>query len=1071
MKVKKLLQCMIERPRSIGTAVAMLTVFFLFSVRVAASESGVGKNVKASQQTGRTVTGTVIDESGELLTGASVMEKSTTNGIITDLNGKFTLNVSEGAILVISYIGYLTQEIPTGNATDIRVVLKEDSKALEEVVVIGYGTQRARDVTTSVANIQMNNIKSMPVSGVDQALTGQVAGVQINSSNGIPGGGPQIKIRGLGAVGADNQPLYVIDGFPLPSVSNATGGKERSNPINDIPPQDIASITILKDASATAIYGSRGANGVILVTTHRGRSGAPRVQVTAYTGISEVLPQEKPNMMNATEFATFQKERYEDNGVAVPEIYRNPEQYGKGTDWFEELTRIAPVNEVNLSVSGGNEKITSYFSAGYLDQQGVVRETGYQRLSLRTNVDAQLGKIKLGLSMAPSISQKKRDVNGGDGRNAELGWTATTSPIGAVKNPDGSWNQVINDGPGSAAWNYSNPVQRLYEIDQQTKAERLIGSLFGEWEIIPDLKFKTSFNADWWESNFDQFVPSTITSTINADRIPQPSVPSSRIYHEGYFNYAIENTLTYRKKIGDHSLDALLGYTFQKQTSNSSDFNGNDYTGDEVQTMNAAARIGSWGSSISDWSLISYIARVSYNYHQKYMATATVRMDGSSRFGQQNRWGTFPSASLGWRLSDEDFLKEVSWISDLKLRTSYGLAGNFSIGDYTYMSQVTTANYILNNALAGGRRMNAVGNPYLGWERVFEWNLGGDFGFFNDRILLLVDYYRRNTRDLLLDVEIPSSSGYSTAKENNGDLQNTGIEFTLTTRNISKADFSWTTGANIAFNRNKVIALGRGNASITSGFSGEQNPTHISIVGKPLAMFYGYRVEGIYTEDDFIKNEDGSYTPKPGVAAFPGAIPGNIRMKDVDGSGNITPVNDYEIIGNPYPDFTWGMSNVFTYRNWDLRIQMTGSVGGQLMKTQYEYTHNIDGIFNVTKDMANRYRSPQQPGDGRTPTTAGSSTGRVIYRDVNSDWILDNDYLWFKNITLGYTMSNIAKVISSMRIYFSLQNALLFTGYDGNPEVTNYGNSGSKAGALVPGVDYTTYPVPRIYTLGLNISF
>ena len=325
------------------------------------------------------------------------------------------------------------------------------------------------------------------------------------------------------------------------------------------------------------------------------------------------------------------------------------------------------------------------------------------------------------------------------------------------------------------------------------------------------------------------------------------------------------------------------------------------------------------------------------------------------------------------------------------------------------------------------------------------------------------DFYRRNTKDLLLDVEIPASSGFTTAKENNGDLQNTGVELSITSRNIQKGDFMWTTNANIAFNKNKVISLGRDNATLLTGESGEQSPTHITMVGKPLGLFYGYVVEGIYSQADI---------DNPNVAKFPGAIAGNLKVKDVDGNGEITAVNDFDIIGDPHPDFTFGLTNTFTYKKLDLRIQMTGSVGGQLMKTQYEYTHNIDGIFNVTKDMANRYRSESQPGDGRTPTTSGTSRGRVIFRDVNTDWIKDNDYLWIKNITLGYTLENgMGKLFSNARFYLSLQNAFLFSSYDGNPEITNYGNSGTKSGTMVPGVDYTGYPVSRVYSLGLNLTF
>lgn len=1000
------------------------------------------------------ITGVVNDESGEPIIGANVIEKGTTNGIITGLDGRFSLQVSSGAILQVSYIGYIPQEIPIGNRTSFSVALKEDLQSLEEVVVVGYGTQRARDITTSVANVSMRNIREMPVAGLDQSLTGQVAGVTINNSNGIPGGGPLVQIRGLGAVGAGSQPLYVVDGFPLPSTSD-----QKSNPINDIPPQDIASITILKDASATAIYGSRGANGVILVTTHRGRTGKPSIKVNAYTGIQEVIPEEKPNMMNATEFAQFQKERFEDLGLEVPKLYQNPEALGKGTNWFDELTRVAAVNEVNLSITGGGDNITSYASIGYMKQDGVVIETDFERMTARVNVDAKLGnRFNIGLNLAPTFTWKTRDMTGGNGRDHELGWAVAANPIAPVYNADGSYNTMIGDETGTT-WNYPNLVQAMKEINQRTKSQRMIASVFGEYEIIKDLKFKSSFNVDWYGSNYTSFRPSTLGNVNSAP----PSIPSSKYRQTNYLNWASENTLTYMKNIGDHSISGLLGFTFQTQKNEGGDFDGNDYTSDEIETFNAAGRVGGWNSWVDDWALISYLARVTYNFKQRYLLTAAIRWDGSSRFGEDNRWGTFPSVSAGWRLNEESFLKNTKWISDLKLRASYGLAGNFDIGNYTYMSQITKANYVLNGSLAGGRRMNSVGNPNLGWERVYEWNIGLDFGIFNDRVLFLADFYRRNTKDLLLDVELPASSGFSSAKENNGNLQNTGLELSVTSRNISNGDFAWTTNANIAFNKNKVISLGRDNAPLLTGYSGEQNPTHITMVGKPLGLFYGYVVEGIYTQEDI---------DNPNVPKFPGAIAGNIKMKDVDGSGDITAVNDFDIIGDPYPDFTFGLTNTFMYKNLDLRIQMTGSVGGQLMKTQYEYTHNIDGIFNVTKDMADRYRSESQPGNGRIPTTSGSSRGRVMFRDVNSDWIKDNDYLWIKNITLGYTFDNgIGKIFSNARFYFSVQNAFLISGYDGNPEITNYGNSGAKSGSMVPGVDYTGYPVARVYSLGMNLTF
>jgi len=1007
------------------------------------------------------ITGTITDTKGEALPGVTVSIPGTTKGTASDLQGKYTISVPEGSVLVFSFIGFETQNIPIGDRSVIDVVLREDLESLEEVVVVGYGTQRSQDVTGSVASITMENVENLPVSGFDQALSGQIAGLQISTSNGIPGGGPQVQLRGVGAIGAISQPLYVVDGFALSSTSN-----QISNPMNDIAPQDIRSITVLKDASATAIYGSRGANGVIIINTKKGSSGETQVQVSAYSGV-QVLPQRAdPNLMNAREFATFKKESISDQILAntgreatideIPEIYRNPELLGEGTDWFDEITQTAPIYNINVSLSGGNDKVRTYVSAGYFKQDGVVISTGYERYSIRANVDANLGKqLKVGINLAPTFSQRDKQITGGAGRGEQgFGEALVASPIPPVYNPDGTFNAMIQEDPGT--FPYPNPLMALREVDDQSQGIRLMSSAYAEYEILKGLTVRSTINADWQQGTRDFFHPSTVGYLF---QFP-PTIPSATYFTSSNLNLLNENTLTYQINFeGGHALTGLLGYNIQHEATKSANFNGNDFPDDDVKTFNAAARI-TGRTSAEEWALISYLARFNYSFKDKYLITATVRRDGSSRFGEDNRWGNFPSLALGWHLSQESFLKGSEKISDLKIRVSYGRSGNFQIGNYTYMSNVGSSNYILGGSLVGGRIMNSLGNPILGWEKMREVNLGIDIGLWKSRLFLTLDFYKRNTEDLLLNTELPRSSGFSSAIENHGNIQNKGFEMAISSSNILRNDFTWVTDFNIAFNRNKVLELGATNTPILAGSSYEGNPTNITMIGQPLGMFYGFVFDGIYQNQEEIDRGP----------SFPGAVPGNMRVKDINGNGVINDIEDFEIIGNPYPDFIWGITNTLTYKGWDLRISATSQVGGSKIHSNQFSTHLLDGLFNVSRNLIDRWRSPAQPGNGTVPTTNGTGYGRRMYRDINSLFVQDNTYFWIKNVTLGYTLpKGIANgTISSARFYASIQNGLLFTKYTGNPEVTSYVEGGS---ALTPGYDSNPYPVPVIYSIGTNLTF
>ena len=1024
---------------------------------------------QATPQLGTIAGRVTAADTGIALTSATVSVVGTRLSAQTDGAGRYTLTgVPVGPQrLRARMLGYAPADtsvvVAEGEETVVNLQLKAQDIELEAIVAVGYGTRRSADVTGSVAGVNTENIKSLPVTGVDQALAGQVAGVQISQSNGIPGGGPQIQIRGVGAIGAGTQPLYVVDGFPLSTTS-----REISNPLNDIPPGDIESISVLKDASAAAIYGSRGANGVVLITTKRGQGARPRIEVTSYTSTQRIPQGGRPDLMNAREFAQFRKEAIEDRirfeegreptPEDIPEIYRNPAALGDGINWFDEITRPAPMRNVDVSVSAGSPAFSAYVSGGYLNQEGVVKQTGYDRSSLRANVRASpSGRFTAGLNAASTFSRRQLEAAGGQGRYENgFGSALVASPIGTVRNPDGSYVPMIGS-PGTFL--YPNPLLTLQQLENEGTNFRAIAAAFAEYAPWDRVKLRSSLSVDWSDARTKTFHPSTVGYLSQ----PPPVTPWGEYATSHYLNWLSENTLTYSRTFSaSHAIDALLGTSVQAQRGEWGNFRGDNFPDDDIRTLNAAARI-TGNSGEDDWGLVSYWARLNYAYGDKYFLTAAIRRDGSSRFGPENRWGTFPSVALGWRLSQEPFLRGASWISDLKLRASYGMTGNFDIGNYDYVGHVVVQNYVLGQTLANGRVLTSLGNPVLGWERTREVNAGLDLSLFNNRVSLSAEAYQRHTDDLLLNVEIPQSSGFSNVTQNMGRIRNRGFELALRSVNVDRRSFRWSSEFNIAVNRNKVLALGSGGTPILSGRSGEGNPTNITMIGQPVGMFYGYVFEGIYQSADEIATSP----------AFPGAVPGNIKFRDVNGDGRITPIDDFAIIGNPYPDAIFGLTNSVSVGRSHLRVLTTGALGGQRLRAFNEYLHNIDGVFNVTRDVANRWRSPDQPGDGKTPTTVGTGRGRVMYRDVSSQWVEDASFVSVKNVTLQCDLPErwVRGLMTSASVYVSVQDALVFTDYRGNPEVTNYGSAHGQGGPLVPGVDFSNYPVPRTITVGTQFTF
>jgi TonB-dependent starch-binding outer membrane protein SusC len=1034
-----------------------------------AAATAPGPTPRRAEAAAATLTGRVVDSaSSRPLANAQIAVVGTRLGGLTNDAGRFTIaGVPAGTYTVRAIlIGYApasqTVTVADGATATVDFALHAQAVQLQAVVAVGYGTQSTRNVTGSVATVAMDRVATQAVSGVDKALAGQVPGVQVLQGNGTPGGGPQIQVRGVGAIGAGSQPLYVVDGYPL-----ASGGAEVRNPLNDIPPGDIESISVLKDASSAAIYGSRAANGVVVITTKSGRNQAPAVRLDYAAGVQTIPKRFLPDVLDGREFAQYMKELNEDNvrynlrrdptTNDVPAEYRNPEQYGTGTDWLQQITRDAPMHNVNLSVSGGTQAISGLLSGSFLREVGTVTSTDFTRSSLRANVSADVGRrLRVGLSLAPTYSIRNLPVSGGAGRgeNGSPAHAAIASPLLTPFLEDGSWRAMIQS-PGNL--NLPNPLMYLNQFQNRFRSLRGLGTGFAEVRPFEGLTLRSQANVDYSDQQQNNYRPSTLGVQFSAP----PRIPVGTYVARNYVNWLLEQTATYDRVFGgDHHLQVLGGFSVQANRSIGDSLSGTNYPNDDIQTLNAAALL----TGLSDaqrWGLISYLSRVNYDFGDgKYLLSAAIRRDGSSRFAPENRWGIFPSASVGWRASQEGFLKNLSWLDDLKFRLSYGQTGNNDLGNYSYVGQVGINDYLLANALASGRTLNTLGNPGLGWEKTQEINGGFDLGLWGSRVTLTADVYQGITKDLLLNVEIPQSSGFGTVTKNTGRIRNRGLELGLRTLNVQRGRFSWSSDFNVAMNRNTVLALGANNAPIRSGTSGEASPTHITMVGQPVGMFYGYVFQGLYKDDADIRASGG----------FPGAIPGNIKFKDVNGDGTITAISDFEIIGNPYPDATFGINNSVRVGPVDLSVIMTGQLGGERMEGFFEYLHNIDGVFNVTRDVINRWRSPEQPGDGKHPTTAGVSRGRVLYRDVSSLWIHDATNLNVRNVTLRYRIpERLTRArLRDPSVYVGVQNAALFSSYPMNPEVTNYNR---QTGALTPGYDAVAYPLARTFTVGTQFGF
>lgn len=1021
------------------------------------------------------VTGKVTDLQGQAIPGVSVRIKNSATGTLTDNNGNYKITVPQaGSILVFSYIGYLSQEKPVSGAS-LNIQLAEEPNSLTEVVVVGYGSQKRTTVTAAISSVPMQELKDMPVSNVATALQGKIAGVVVQQTGGAPGNTPAIKVRGLGSISANNSPLIVLDGNIVdPYVFSLLTSEE------------IERIDVLKDASSAAIYGSKGANGVMLVTTKKGKSGRTVINADVYAGFQQVT--KKIELLNSQQFAEFVKEAsntaYLDNvpGASVNDPnsvrpsnnlrYRYPR--GDLFDWFnfddparvaalpyydyqDLIFRDAPMSNYQVTASGGTDKISFLTTANYFKQDGVIDNSSLDRYSVRANVDIKAtDRLKLGMSINPSYKVLREvRANGHWADNGIINSALSAAPLAPIYAADGSYSSQT---ALAAPYNWpgiTNPVANITEYHSTFTTTNLLASAYVNYAFLPELNYRASGNANINSNRRNSFR----TSKIPLNQLLPPNVATGLAFSDQNLSLLFNQTLNYDKSFaGGHDFNVLAGMEVTRFSIDNSEATGSSYANDLIETLNGSVN-GTTTTATSGRALntsMSYFSRLGYTFKSRYLFNMSIRWDGSSIFAPDRRWGAFPAASVGWRLSEESFMKQIPAITEAKLRVSYGLSGNNSFPNnnfYPYLATLRSENYSFNNVLSNGLAPASLANSLLGWEKSDQLDLGLDLGMLNDRIFIVADYYRRITKDLLLNVNIPSLTGFTTAWKNTGRMQNVGMEFGVNTKNLT-GTLKWNTSFNISFNKNKVLALGPTGDNILSGTGvGE---TNITKIGEPIGSFYGYKQIGIFKDQNDVNSYPHDATSRPGDAKY----------EDVNGDGRLNAL-DRTLLGNNQPDFIYSMTNSINYGTVDFSIAFQGSQGGEILNLSRRFFENLEGGGNQYATVLNRWRSPTDTGDGVTPRANARTTGNN--NAVSSRWVEDGSYLRIQNISIGYKFPKkiLDKIkLPNARIYASGQNLVTWTKYTNyNPEISNYES------ALTGGVDYGGYPLSRTFILGLNIGF
>jgi TonB-linked SusC/RagA family outer membrane protein len=978
-------------------------------------------------QTAKTpVDGTVVDAKGEPLIGVSVLVKGTTTGTITDVNGKFALPAisPKNPILVFTYIGYVAQDVIYQGQT-LRVQLVENSKSLDEVVVVGYGTQRKKDLTGSVATIKSSDIKSLPVPSISDALQGRAAGVQV-FSNGTPGSDATFRIRGIGTIN-DANPLVVIDGFPI------DGG------LNQLNMEDVESIQVLKDASATAIYGSRGANGVIIITTKHGMGGKSQLNFNYSYGIQNAT--NTPKMLNASQFATLHNEMLGNAGLTLNPEFADPTSLGAGTDWLGSFFRTAPMQNYSLNYSGGSDKSTFYVSGNYFNQDGIVLNTGFKRFTFQLNTDNKITSyLRFGNNL--TLNHDIKTSGSYSIRNAML-----ALPTQAIYHSDGSYTGPI--GLPINSGDITNPVGAAKTVENTTNGYNLMGSIFAELQLMKDLKFKSTFGlqANFWDSR-------TWSPKYAWDSSVQLQSYLGEQYNKN-LTWLWDNTFTYDKTFGKHKLGVMAGTSAQENRYDYMNGSIQNFASDITQQLNNGILLPKVGGTTSSWSTFSYMGRINYGYADKYLLTATLRQDGSSRFGEKNKYGLFPSASAAWRISEEDFFKSITFVNDLKIRAGYGATGNQSIGNYSFASSLNTIKYNFNNTVVSAVVPTVMPNPYVQWEQQKQGNIGIDATMLNQRVEVTIDAYLKQTDKMLVPMVVPVSTGYSdiyVPSINAGTMENKGIELTLNTKNLT-GELKWNTMFNVSYNANKVVSI-NDTVPMSSGSIGLNQNLALIQAGLPINEFYGFVTDGIFQNQQEV---DSHAIQVPGNDPNNRTSPGDIRFKDLNNDGVIND-KDRTYLGNPNPTFTFAMNNTFSYKGIDLSIFLQGVAGNKIINANRFWSEAMDVAQNQTTATLARWT-----GEGTS-----NNMPRAIFNDPNKNtrpsdrYVEDGSYLRIKNVTLGYTLPNaiLKKVqFTTARFYISAQNLFTITKYSGfDPEV---GTSG---------IDNSVYPITRTISIGVNLG-
>lgn len=1060
-------------------------LMFLFliifsSFNILANDKGNPIEIETNQAQS-VVTGNIVDANGAPLPGVNILEKNTLNGVVSDFDGNYSIKTeTQNPILVFSYIGFITKEVSVDGQRNINISLELDVSNLDEVVVVGYGTQRKKDLTGSITRVDMDEVGQPSISSFDQMLQGKVAGVQISQTSGAPGGNVNILVRGMSSITGGNQPLYVVDGFPISgggssdfssfggnlysSEGIASSTQERINPLGSINPSDIESIDILKDASATAIYGSRGANGVVIITTKRGKVGKSEISVEVSLGMQSVA--NKLDMLNSQQYAEYVAQGRDNAWVfsggsaddpnslrpgsqQVPLAFRDPSSISVNTDWQDVIYRVAPVKNYQLSFNAGNDKTRFFIAGSYFDQDGIIETSSFKRFNLRTNIDSNISdRLKIGTSLNGSYSYGRFPNSGGHyGTGGVIMAALSASPTIPIYDEEGQPYFNQDDVTNGLGW-LANPLELLSGFSDNRRTANILWNNYLEYKLLDGLTFKTTIGLNYTAEQIDIWRSSKIPNYTNLNYPANAGATRTNS-----INWLNENTLNYKKYINEkHFFDVLGGFTVQKDRYDRLSAGASDFPTENVPYLSAGI-VNAGDQIISEWSLLSFMGRINYSYDSKYLFTATVRKDGSSRFGSNNKWGTFPSFSIGYNISEERFMDSVKFINNLKLRASYGISGNNQIGNYNHIGLLSQSNYVANGNQVPGLVPSTLSNENLTWEKSKQTNFGLDLGLFDDRISVTVDAYKDLKTDLLLAVQLPSATGFQSATQNIGDIENKGLEFGLRTVNIQAGDFTWTSNATLSTNQNKVLKLATENGRISN------NAYQITEVGESISSFYMLNAIGVFANDAEVV---GAAVQHPSTQA------GDLIFEDVNEDGVIDN-DDRKIVGSPFPDFTWGLDNRFSYRNLSLGISLVGSEGSSTYFQGATSILNSAGVQNQIADISlGRWVSESQPGDGFQPRAIRSNYANGF--GTSSHFLFDSSFTRIKNVNLSYNFpSKTVKDmgLSQLSLYVDVANLYTFTDYPGyDPESSSSGSNLASSG-----IDYFTYPLARTITMGLKLSF